>query len=104
MIICFYAVHGLGRPEETTCEVMSYPHIDGHGRTIFANTHFHRLEDAWAKILREHEADVSLCNTRREQARATMVEATEQLAEAARQLVQVRDSYEEWRSAKDQGE
>jgi hypothetical protein len=79
----FKVVYGSPSPVEVEAEIPSYPHRDSNGDSIYENTHFLRIEDAWERHLAEHRAGLSLGASRVKYARQELSRHERELCDAA---------------------
>jgi len=69
-------------PTEGQCEVFGYPHRTVTGATMYVNTHFLTLDDAWARCATELESMLTHRAQRLEDARRAVRVAESECAEA----------------------
>lgn len=70
-------------PHLVECEIPEYPNRDSDGRTICDNTHFQDKSHAWAQLLSEAQAGVSLTSAGVRSAERTLARAKEELCKRA---------------------
>lgn len=84
----------LYRPDSTTCTVKPVTakgDRDEDGETICVNSHFKTEREAWAWLVRDAEAGLSLGARHLTQARETVRKITDELADDAVRLVKAKD-------------
>src|ERR1700677_2767321 len=71
MVKLYKVKYGQPAPVEVEAdEGSSWPHSDADGETIFRNTHFRKIEDAWTQHLAEHRAGLNLASAKLVQLKA----------------------------------
>lgn len=98
----WYAGREFREPHAVECDPSWYPHKDAEGRVQYENSHYDREEDAWAHLIADSEAGVSLTGMAVAQSRESlrMVEA-----EAATECVRfyaLRHAFEAWKAQAEQ--
>jgi hypothetical protein len=79
----YKVAYGSPYPVEVEAEIPSYPNRDSAGDTIYINTHFLDLGEAWKKHLAEHRAGLSLDSDRVVQLRSELLQQEHRLVETA---------------------
>ena len=86
--------HGNATVVQVECTERGYPNKDERGDTQYENTHFDTEAEAWAKLLSEAKAGVSLSERARVRARKLLEDATEELANDAEILARATRAFE----------
>jgi hypothetical protein len=99
MVTLYKVVYGSPVPVEVLADKGSqWPHSDTDGETIYKNTHFRNLNDAWKQHLAEHKAALSLAAAELVQARERVAAAEKRCADAGITCDVVLRAYDEFKS------
>lgn len=83
----YYAGDG-PEPEPVECETPGYPNKDAKGLTMYNNSHYPTLAQAWDRMCSEAAAGLRLSTSSLEQAKRVVQHATEEVAaDALRKLL-----------------
>lgn len=96
LVTVWFAGDGVTKPEAVACESPGYPNRDVEGRVMYHNSHFGTEAEAWARIMDNAEAAVSLTGRDVEQARTALRLANRRAGAAAVRFAKVRDNHDAW--------
>lgn len=94
MTTVYYAGGDVVAPEPVKCKEPGYPHTDVKGRTMYENSHFETIEEAWAHLRSDALAGEQLALRWLAQAEtkaaSSIKEARTQFIEASRRSIAIR--------------
>lgn len=79
-------------PVPVECPIPTWPNTDADGDTIYINTHFASIDEAWEKLQAEVDAGVSLGCCRVNELRRQLADAEKSLVDDTLQAQAVREA------------
>lgn len=87
---------GTACPIPVTCETFGYPNKDSRGQTMYENTHFRTVDDAWAALLANANGHEDSIARNYREAQSQLERVTDALAEVAAFASEARTAYAEY--------
>jgi phosphate starvation-inducible protein PhoH len=78
-------------------EAEPWPGKDADGVSVYTNTHFATVEDAWESLLSERAAHVAIAGRTVTSARRELRQAEEEAGRAAELFSEAQENFERWK-------